>query len=90
MEQLRNQFLCGRVLLTIQQMISGSYILILFCISYNLGPNWTTILHKFWKLGKLGFSIECFRGDFLQFSSATVKTFISGDRLVICFYIELI
>lgn len=52
---------------------------------YNLGQN---IVDKFSKLGKIGYSVKCFRGDILQFSSATVKTFISGGLRGICLYIQ--
>ena len=32
-------------------------------------------------LAKIGVSVKCFRGNFLQFSSAIAKIFISGGQL---------
>ena len=39
---------------------------------------------KFPKLGKISFSVGCFRGDISQFSSAFVEIFISGGQLRTC------
>ena len=45
---------------------------------YNLGQN---IIDKSTKLSNIGFSVECFTADFLQFCSTTVKTFLLGGRV---------
>ena len=49
-----------------------------FRLNYNLGQN---IVDKFTKLSKIGFSMERFTADFLQFSNATVKIYLLGGRL---------
>ena len=49
-----------------QQVLQNFYV-------NNVGQN---IVDKFSKLSKIGLSVKCLRGDFLQFSSAIVKTFV--------------
>ena len=45
---------------------------------YNLGQN---IVNKLTKLSKIGYSMEYFTADFLQFSSSTIKIYLMRDRL---------
>ena len=40
------------------------------------------------KFSKLGFSVKCLRGDFFQYSSTTVKTFMFGGWLHTCLFIQ--
>ena len=47
----------------------------------NHGQN---IVDKLMKLSKIGFSMECFTADFLQFFSATVKICLWDSRLGNC------
>ena len=47
----------------------------------NVGQN---IVDKYIKLSKVGFSMECFTADFLQFLSTTVKICLLGGRLDTC------
>ena len=49
--------------------------------SYSLGQR---IVDKLPKLSKISFSVKCFIGDILQFSSAIVEIFISGGQLGTC------
>lgn len=44
-------------------------------VTYNIGQN---IVERFLKISEISFSVKYFRGCFLQYSSATVKIFISG------------
>ena len=45
---------------------------------YNLGQKFGD---KFTKLSKIGFFMECFTADFLQFLSKKVKIWLFGGRL---------
>ena len=45
---------------------------------YNLGQK---VGDKFTKLSKIGFFMECFTADFLQFLSKNVKILLFGGRL---------
>ena len=42
---------------------------------------WQNTLDKFSELSKIDFSVKCFSGEFLQFSSTAVKIFISCGQL---------
>ena len=48
---------------------------------YNLGQN---IVDKLTKLSELGFSMECFTVNLVQFSSKTIEIFLQGGRLGTC------